>query len=107
MRNGKAFAAVFVGLLALAVLALGVAAAVVLDRLTLVQASPALPVCALLAIFALALGGHARMAHQRSLGRVGGSAVARFGRFLGGLALLLDLTAALAVGVYALLVAFG
>jgi hypothetical protein len=106
VRNGKAFAAVFVGLLALAVLAFGVAAAVVLDRITLVQAAPALPVCALLAIFALSLGGHARTAHQRSLGRLGGAAVARFGRFLGVLALLLDLTAALAVGVYAVLVVF-
>lgn len=106
MRNGKAFAAVFLGLLALAVLAFGVAAAVVLDRVTLVQAAPALPICALLAVFALALGGQARDAHQRSLGRIGGAAVARFGRFLGGLALVLDLTATLAVGVYAVLVAF-
>jgi hypothetical protein len=106
VRNGKAFGAVFVGLLALAVLAFAVAAAVVLDRIELVQAAPALPVCAVLAVVALGLGGQARIAHQRSLGRIGGAAVARFGRFLGGLALLLDLTAALAVGVYAVLVVF-
>jgi hypothetical protein len=107
VRNGKAFGAVFVGLLALAVLAFAVAAAVVLDRVELVQAAPALVVCAVLAVLALALGGQARIAHQRSLGRIGGVAVARFGRFLGGLALVLDLTAALAVGVYAVLVVFG
>ncbi|HEX2505999.1 MAG TPA: hypothetical protein VHK22_07315 [Gaiellaceae bacterium] len=101
-----AFGAVFVGLLALAVLGLGVAAAVVLDRVTLAEASPTLAVCALLAVFALALGGQARMAHERSLGRLGGVAVAQLGRFLGGLALLLALTAALAVGVYVLLLAF-
>jgi hypothetical protein len=106
VRNGKAFAAVFFGLLALAVLAFAVAAAVVLDRIELVEAAPALLVSAILAVLALALGGQARVAHQRSLGRIGGAAVARFGRFLGGLALLLDLTAALAVGVYAILVVF-
>jgi hypothetical protein len=106
VRNGRAFAAVFVGLLALAVLAFGVAAAAVLDRIELVQAAPALPVSALLAVIALGLGGQARIAHQRSLGRIGGSAVARFGRFLGGLALVLGLTATLAVGVYAALLVF-
>jgi hypothetical protein len=107
VRNARAVGAVFVGLLALAVLAFGVAAAVVLDRISLVEAVPALPVCALLGIVALGLGGQARGAYQRSLGRLGGAAIASFGRFLGGLALLLDLTAALAVGVYALLVVFG
>jgi xanthosine utilization system XapX-like protein len=107
VRNGKALGAVVAGILALAVLAAGVAASVVYDRLELVEASPALPVCAVLAVVALGLGGQARIAHQRSLGRIGGAAVARFGRVLGGLALLLDLTAALAVGVYALLIAFG
>jgi hypothetical protein len=106
VRNARAFVAVFVGLLALAVLAFGVAAAVVLDRVDLAEAAPALPVCAILAVVALGLGGQARIAHQRSLGRIGGSAVARFGRFLGGLALVLDLTATLAVGVYVALVAF-
>lgn len=107
MRNGKAVGAVLAGLLALAVLAAGVAFSVVYDRVDLVEASPTLPVCAVLAVVALGLGGQARVAHQRSLGRSGGAALARLGRFLGGLALLLDLTAALAVGVYALLLAFG
>ena len=58
-------------------------------------------------MIALGLGGQARIAYQRSLGRIGGAATARFGRFLGGLALVLDLTAALAIGVYAVLVVFG
>jgi hypothetical protein len=107
VRNGRAVAAVLVGLLALAVLALGVAGSVVYDRITLVQAIPSLPVSAVLAVVALGLGGQARAAHQRSLGRSGGAAAAHFGRFVGGLALILDLTAALAVGVYAVLVVFG
>jgi hypothetical protein len=107
VRNGKAVGAVLVGLSALAVLAFGVASAVVLDRIELVEAIPALPVCAVLAVIALGLGGQARAAYQRTVGRIGGAALATFGRFLGGLALLLDLTAALAVGVYAILVVFG
>jgi hypothetical protein len=106
VRNGKALGAVFAGLLALAVLALAVTAALVVDRVELVEAAPALPVCAVLALLALGLGGQARIAYQRSLGRIGGAAIASFGRFLGGLALLLDITATLAVGVYAVLVAF-
>ena len=107
MRNPRAYLSVLVGLLALGVLAVGVAAAVVLDRITLVQAIPTLPVCAILAVIALGLGGQALVVHSRSLGRAGGRRLAYFGRFLGILALLLDLTASLSVGVYALLVAFG
>jgi len=107
VRNPRAFLSVLVGLLALGVLAVGIAAAVVLDRITLVQAIPTLPVSAILAVLALGLGGQALVVHSRSLGRPGGRRLAHFGRFLGTLALLLDLTAALAVGVYGLLVAFG
>lgn len=107
MRNGKAVGAVLAGLLALGVLAFGIVAAVVLDRIELVEAIPVLPACAVLAFVALGLGGQGRVAHQRSLGRVGGNGIAAFGRALGSLALLLDLTAALAVGVYAVLVVFG
>lgn len=106
MRNGKAFGAVFLGLLALAVLGGGIWA-IVLGDIQLVEAVGALPVSALLALVALSLGGHARAANQRSLGQIGGEATARLGRFLGGLALLLALTASLAVGVFAVLVLFG
>lgn len=106
MQNGKAFGAVFLGLLALGVLAGGIWA-IVLGDIQLVEAVAALPVSALLAFVALSLGGHARAANQRSLGQIGGDVPARLGRFLGGLALLLALTASLAVGVFAVLVLFG
>jgi len=106
VRNGKAFGAVFLGLLALGVLGGGLWA-IVLGDIQLVEAVGALPVSALLALVALSLGGHARAANQRSLGQMGGEATARLGRFLGGLALLLALTASLAVGVFAVLVLFG
>jgi hypothetical protein len=106
VQNGKAFAAVFLGLLALGVLGGGIWA-IVVGEIRLVEAVAALPVSALLALVALSLGGHARAANQRSLGQLGGEAPARLGRFLGGLALLLALTASLAVGVFAVLVLFG
>jgi hypothetical protein len=106
VRNGKAFGAVFLGLLALGVLGGGIWA-IVLGGVRLVAAVAALPVSALLALVALSLGGHARTANQRSLGQIGGETPARLGRFLGGLALLLTLTASLAVGVFAVLVLFG
>jgi hypothetical protein len=106
VRNGKALGAAFLGLLALAVLGGGVWA-IVLGHLRLIEAVATLPVSALLALLALSLGGHARAANQRSLGQIGGEATARLGRFLGGLALLLALTASLAIGVFAVLVLFG
>ena len=106
MRNRKAFGAVFLGLLALGVLSGGIWA-IVLGDIQLVEAVAALPVSVLLAVAALSFGGHARAANQRSLGQLGGEAAARLGRFLGGLALLLALTACLAVGVFAVLVLFG
>jgi hypothetical protein len=106
VRNGKAFAAVFLGLVALGVLGGGIWA-IVVGEIRLVEAVAALPVSALLALVALSLGGHARAANQRSLGQIGGEAPARVGRFLAGLTLLLALTASLAVGVFAVLVLFG
>jgi hypothetical protein len=106
VRNGKAFAAVFLGLVALGVLGGGIWA-IVVGKIRLVEAVAALPVSALLALVALSLGGHARAANQRSLGQIGGEAPARLGRFLAGLTLLLALTASLAVGVFAVLVLFG
>ena len=105
MRNGKAFGAAFLGLLALGVLGGGIWA-IVVGELRLVEAVATLPVSALLALVALSLGGHARVANQRSLGQIGGEAPARLGRFLAGLTLLLALTASLAVGVFAVLVLF-
>jgi hypothetical protein len=96
----------FLGLLALGVLA-GAIWAIVVGEIRLVGAVAALPVSVLLALGALSLGGHARAANQRSLGEIGGEAPARLGRFLGGLTLLLALTASLAVGVFAVLVLFG
>ena len=51
----------------------------------------------------IALARRARFDFQRSLGRIGGDRIAVAARFLSLVALLVALTAALAVGVYAVL----
>jgi hypothetical protein len=91
---------------ALAVLALP--AAVVVSRLSerfeLLDAAFAIPVAAVLGILAIVLARRGR-AQVRSLRRAGGAQVAA-GRALGLLGLCLAITAAIAVGFYAFLVAF-
>jgi hypothetical protein len=57
-------------------------------------------VCALVSI---GLARRARFEFQRSLGRAGGDGIAATGRMLSVIALLVSLTAALAVGVFAVL----
>ena len=73
------------------------------DDLTLVEAGVAVPVAAVLALLALWLARRARRRADRTLDRVGGRGAARVGKLLGGLGLYVAATAALALGVYALL----
>jgi hypothetical protein len=95
---------VLVGLLSLATLPAAVVAARESDDLTLVEAGVgAVPVAALLGLVALWLARRARRRADRTLDRVGGRRTARTGKLLGGLGLYLAATAALALGVYALL----
>ncbi len=91
------------GLLSLATLPAAVLAARESDDLTLVQAGLAVPIAALLALAALWLARRARRRADRTLDRVGGRGAAKAGKLLGGLGLYLAATAALALGVYALL----
>ena len=106
LPNGRARASVLTGLLALAALPAAVAASDRVKGVSLLQAAFAVPVAAVLGIAALALGGHARRRVQLTVGRVGGARLAWLGRILGGLALYLALTAALALGFYGLLNVF-
>ena len=53
------------------------------------------------------LARKAQFLSERTLGRVGGARLARAGKFLGVLSLCIGLTAALALGFYALLNYFG
>ena len=105
MRNPSALLSVLVALLALGALAGAGWAANTLAEVSWLQAAASIPVVALLALASLSLAGRGRALHQRTLGRAGGELVARLGRGLGLLALLLALTATLALGVLGVLVA--
>jgi NhaP-type Na+/H+ or K+/H+ antiporter len=95
---------VLVGLLSLATLPAAVVVARESDGLTLVEAGVvAVPVAALLGLVALWLARRARRRADRTLDRVGGRRTARAGKLLGALGLYLAATAAIALGVYALL----
>jgi hypothetical protein len=97
-------------LLALVGLAIPPVAFVAADRLarvTIVQATAATCVSALLGVCAILLARRARRTIERTLGRVGGEGSARAGRLLGVVSLCAGLTAALALGFYGLLNLFG
>jgi hypothetical protein len=94
---------VLLGALSLATLPAAVVVARESDELTLVEAGVAVPLAAVLALLGLWLAHRARRRADRTLDRVGGRGAARVGKLLGGLGLYVAATAALALGVYALL----
>jgi hypothetical protein len=103
VRNLRAVFAFVVALLALAALAAGAAAAYFLEEVEL-EGFLAVPVAMILAFLALSLSRRARHLHDRTLGRAGGRVLARSAQALAALALIGAVTAALALGVFALLV---
>ena len=103
MRNAKAVFSVTFGLAALGVFVAGAVLARIRDDVGLVEAGAAVGAGVFLSLVALSLARRARFDYQRTLGRIGGVAVARVGRFLGTVSLLIGLTAALAFGVFAVL----
>ena len=103
VHNVKAVFSVLMGLLALAVLVVGGGAARFVDEVGLREASIAVGAGFLLALLTISLARRARFDYQRTLGRIGGEGTARTGKFLGVVALLASLTAALAIGVYLVL----
>jgi hypothetical protein len=105
LRNLSAVLAFLVGLLAVGLLAAAAYAARELPGVSWIEAAGAVPAAGLLAFFALTLATRAQALHQRTLGRSGGEGLARTARGIGILALLLVLTAALALAVFAVLVA--
>ena len=94
-------------LLGLALPPLAFAAARRLDELTLVQATSASCGAVVLGGGAMLLARRGLRNIDRTLGRKGGEGAARVGRLLGLIALCLGLTAAIALGVFALLNLFG
>jgi hypothetical protein len=105
VRNTPAVSSSVVGLLALGVLAAAAYVARTRTDVSWLEASVAIPAAGFLALLSLSLASRGRALYERSLGRAGGGKVARIGRGLGLLALLLTLTAALALAVFGVLVA--
>ena len=103
MRNGRAVLSVLFALAALGVLVGAAAASRFSDLVGLREAGGAIPIGFLLSILAVRFGRQGAERERRTLGRAGGRFLARVGRALGGLALLVSVTAALAVGVFAVL----
>ncbi len=91
----------------LAIPPLGFLAARKLDQVSLVQATGATCASAVLGAGAILLARRALRNIERSIGRIGGEGTARVGRLLGAISLFAGLTAALALGFYALLNFFG
>ncbi|HEY7004058.1 MAG TPA: hypothetical protein VH281_07230 [Gaiellaceae bacterium] len=102
-RNSKAVWAFVTALAALGVLAGGLVAANYSGHVGLYEAIPAVPIGLVLAFVSLRLARRARFEHQRTLGRSGGAGLTTAARILGGIAMVLAVTAALALGVFAAL----
>ena len=104
MTNTKAVWAVVTAVLSFA--ALGGAAYLSrrYDEVRLVDAVVAVPVALIFGVVAVFFGRGAREDHRRTLGRSGSKAFVAIARFLATVALLLALTASLALAVFAVLV---
>jgi hypothetical protein len=94
------------GLLAVAVIPIGIALARETDQVTLLNSAPSAAVAILLGLVAIVLARRGSEFIQITLERAGGATAARVGRALGVLGVLLGVTAALALGFYGLLTLF-
>ena len=102
VRNRKAVFALACAVGALALLIAGAAAVNQADHIP-IYSYAAVPAAFVAAMAAVSLARRAHFDFQRSLGRLGGNGLATAGKSLAVLALLLSLTAALAIGVYLVL----
>jgi hypothetical protein len=103
MGNPKAAWALITAVLALGVLLGAAAAARLMSQVGLIEAVPAVPVALVLALVSVSLARRVRFDQQRALGRLRGARLAAVARGLGTLALIVALTAALALAVFAVL----
>jgi hypothetical protein len=103
VSNSRAVWAFVLALLALGVLVGAAAAARLMDQVGLAEAAPAVPLGLILSLVSLSLARRARFEHQRTLGRAGGAGLAAAARVLGMVALIVALTACLALAVFAVL----
>jgi hypothetical protein len=101
-RNGRAVAAVALGLLSVACVPAGIGVAHY-SNVDLIQAGWAVIPGFVLGSAALWLARRARQRSERTIGRVGGRRTAGVGRFLGAAGVYLALTGALALAIYEVL----
>ena len=104
MTNTKAVWALVTGLLGLGVFVAAAGVARYYDEIRLVDAVVAVPVALVLGLASVVLGRRAKLEHVRTLGRSGSRGLVWLARFVGVVALLLAVTAALALAVFAVLV---
>jgi hypothetical protein len=104
VTNTKAVWALLAAALAFGVFGAAAAAANHFNEIRLQDAVVAVPLAFVLALASVLLGRRARVEHQRTLGRSGSRGFIALARLLGTVALLVALTAALALGVFAVLV---
>jgi hypothetical protein len=104
VRNPRAFWAIVTALLSLAALAgAALTGSMFSDVVGLYEAIPAVPVALVLALVSLVLARRARSIHARSLGRAGHPVVVALARVLAAIALIVAVTAALSLAVFAVL----
>jgi hypothetical protein len=103
MGNSKAAWALITALLALAVLVGAAAAARLMSQVGLIEAVPAVPLALVLALVSVLLARRVRFDQQRALARMPGAGLAAVARGLGTLALIVAVTAALSLAVFAVL----
>jgi hypothetical protein len=103
VRNAKAIGALVFGVLALGFLAAGAAVPRFVDTVEPLEALVVVPAAVVCALISIGLARRARFDFQRTLGRIGGDGIAVAARALSVAALVISLTAALAVGVFAVL----
>jgi hypothetical protein len=101
--RGAAWISVFLGLVGLVTLPAAIAVTERVDGLSLVEAGFAIPAALLFALAAVVIGRRVGVRDRQTLAALPGTLVARLGRLLGYLGLYVALTAALAVGFYAVL----
>lgn len=105
--NGRAVAAVVLGVLATATMPFAILATRYSESYDLLHAGFAIPVAVILGLTAVLLGRRALRHDDLRLGRAGGRAAARLGRALGVLGVSLAATALVSVAVYGILTYLG
>lgn len=104
--NPRAVWSVVCGILSVAAIPVGTLLARQLEQVTLLQSAGSILIGALLGWVAIGQSRRARERVQITLGRAGGEGLARVGKVLGIVGLLLAATAALALGFWGLLSQF-